>query len=111
VGEALVEAVADTEDGEVEVEIRPEEITLHLGEGPQSSARNRLPGTVKEILPYENYHHVIIDCRDFPLKVAVTAQSIEQLGLRPGVEVFTFFKATAVKVLQPNQLGGDAHGR
>ncbi|MFQ6033626.1 MAG: helix-turn-helix domain-containing protein [Candidatus Bipolaricaulia bacterium] len=103
IGSTQLEIVSDAGAGEVALGIRPEEITLHLGEGPQSSARNGLPGVIEEILPHGNYYHAVIDCRNFRLKVAVTARSIAGLGLRPGVEVFASFKATAVRIFKQRE--------
>ena len=100
VGGTQLEVVTDMRAGKVTVGIKPEEITLLLGKVPQSSARNRLPGVIKEILPYRNYYYAVIDCRDFQLRVAVTARSIAGLGLRPGARVLASFKATAARVLE-----------
>lgn len=100
VGRVQIEVVTEMEKGGVTIGIEPEEIILHLDDPPRSSARNSLPGVIKEILPYRTYYHALIDCGDFQLKAAVTARSIAELGLRPGVWVFASFKATAARVFK-----------
>ncbi|HIC96338.1 TPA: helix-turn-helix domain-containing protein [Candidatus Bipolaricaulota bacterium] len=100
VGDTRLEVVTEIGKGEVIVGIGPEEITLHLDKPPRSSARNSLPGVIKEILSYRNYYYVVIDCGDFQLKAAVTARSLAELGLRPGERVLASFKATAARVLE-----------
>lgn len=81
----------------VVVGVRPEDITLFLSdEGfSNSSARNRLKGTIKDILERSNYNLAELDCKSFTLKVAITDTSLKKMDLKEGVEVYATFKATA----------------
>jgi molybdopterin-binding protein len=77
--------------------LRPADLTLFLSdEGfSDSSARNRLKGTIKDILERSNYYLAELDCESFTLKVAITDTSLKKMDLKKGVEVYATFKATA----------------
>lgn len=101
-GARRVEVVGDAEPGErVRVAIRPEDVTLAgAGESwPATSVRNRLDGTVSAVVASTPSVRVVVDC-GFPLVVAVTARSVQELGLRPGVTVTAAFKASAVHLIR-----------
>jgi tungstate transport system ATP-binding protein len=86
-----LEAVTDHRMGaEVQVCIRPEEVTISL-QPPSSSARNSfsLSGP---------YARVEIDC-GFTLVALITRRSAEELGLKVGQQAHASFKATAVHVI------------
>jgi molybdopterin-binding protein len=96
-----LEVAAPAHPGErVRLGIRPEDVTL--GQAPEgtgrSSARNHLTGTVVRVTP-GSPARVLVDV-GFPLVAAVTARSIEDLGLRPGAPVTAVFKASAVHVIR-----------
>jgi tungstate transport system ATP-binding protein len=80
--------------------LRPEEVTLLAAtEAPlSSSARNRFPARVVEIIPWGVALKVHLDC-GFPLVAFITRPSVEILGLRAGGTVVATFKATAVHVI------------
>ena len=82
---------------EVKIGLRPEDITLFLSdEGlTDSSARNRIKGTIKRVEDYENYNMVTVNCGSFVLEVAITDTSLEKMDLKPGKDVYATFKATA----------------
>jgi len=102
VGGRTLEVTADARVGErVRVAIRPEDVTL-LAAGdpwPASSMRNRLDGAVRAVVPSAPYVRVVLDC-GFPLVAAVTARSVSDLGLAPGVAVTALFKASAAHLIR-----------
>ena len=87
-------------DEPVRVAIRPEDVTLvAAGEAlPASTARNHLVGVVTAITPSTPHMLVVVDC-GFPLVAAVTARSIADLALAPGVCVTAVFKASAAHLI------------
>ena len=76
--------------------IRPENIILSTEAFP-SSARNVVECTVQEVVKLGSVHQVKTNRG---LNVAVTQQSVEEFGLKPGSRVYASFKATAVHVIQ-----------
>jgi molybdate transport system ATP-binding protein len=86
--------------GELTLVVYPREVTLSLAP-PVGSARNILHGFVEELVPEPpagEEMRVLLDS-DPPLAAEVTRQAADELGLRPGLEVYAAFKATAVTVL------------
>jgi tungstate transport system ATP-binding protein len=85
---------------QVRLGIRPEDVTLAqpAGDAGRSSARNQLAGTVIRVTP-GSPARVLVDV-GFPLVAAVTARSVEELGLRAGVAVTAVFKASAAHVIR-----------
>ena len=66
----------------------------------QMSARNRLPGTVTEVVRGEAAAKVTIRVGDNHVVVAlITRESADELGLEVGKEVTALVKATDVMVL------------
>jgi tungstate transport system ATP-binding protein len=101
VGPHVVEAVAeDALPEDVLVVLRPEDVTLSAsGETPSaSSARNRLPGTIRRITSLGHQARVSVDC-GFPLVALITKQSLDDLGLAVGQETTATFKAHAVHLI------------
>jgi molybdate transport system ATP-binding protein len=78
--------------------IRGENVTLETGRAGQSSARNNLRGTVKEISPTGSLMKVVVDV-GFEIVALVTRQAVMDMGLCPGGEVFVAFKASAVHLI------------
>ncbi|HOP08937.1 MAG TPA: ABC transporter ATP-binding protein [Candidatus Methanofastidiosa archaeon] len=76
--------------------IRPEDIVI--GSGELTSARNRFRGTISSMEYHGFFNLLRIDC-GFPVVVAVTMQSINDMGLEVGSEVGVFFKSTALHVV------------
>ena len=64
----------------------------------QQSIRNELPGTVKKILSDKVLSEVIIETALGEIASVITTSSVEQMGLKPGDEVFALVKATNVSV-------------
>jgi molybdate transport system ATP-binding protein len=90
---------ADSEGEQFHVCIRGEDVTLEKGRAEQSSARNHLRGTVREIAPSGILTKVLVDV-GFDLVALVTRQAVEDLGLTPGSQVYGVFKASAVHLIR-----------
>jgi molybdate transport system ATP-binding protein len=93
----LVTAMTQDTGGELFAVISPEQVTLSR-EAPEGSARNRISGTIAEILPEPPYgERVRVVIGPAPAFVAeVTAGAAEQLQLRVGMPIHATFKATSV---------------
>ncbi len=89
--------VVTTLSGTVSVAIRPEELILSR-ERFASSAVNVFCGVVERVVPAERGEVLVYVDVGLPLAAAVTEQSVERLGLRPGERVMVTCKATAVAV-------------
>jgi molybdate transport system ATP-binding protein len=101
VGGRTLEVSSDAVAGaRVRVCIRPEDVTLAPASEPhtRSTARNHLAGTIATVTPAASHVRVVVDC-GFALVAAVTARSIEELALAPGVRVTALFKASAAHLL------------
>ncbi len=62
-----------------------------------TSARNTYRGTIIEIRKSNHCAEVRIDI-GIPLTARITISSVEELGLKPGQEIFAAFKASAVRL-------------
>ena len=67
--------------------IRGDEITLHVGPAPDSSARNTLPGVITEIADHGVLSHVTIATGSARLIAVITRSSVAHLGLAIGSSV------------------------
>jgi molybdenum ABC transporter ATP-binding protein len=88
------------EPGPVSVTLHPWEVTLSVAP-PAGSARNSLPGRVRETLPLGGRVRVSLTLAGAgaPVLVAeITPQAEEALGLREGQTLYATFKATALQV-------------
>ncbi|HXE56871.1 MAG TPA: ABC transporter ATP-binding protein [Gemmatimonadales bacterium] len=86
-------------DDDVFVAVSPREVTL-FREPPAASARNVFRGRIVELAPEPprgERVRVLLATRP-PLVAEVTADAVEALGLREGVEVHAAFKASGVAV-------------
>jgi molybdate transport system regulatory protein len=86
----------------VQVSVRADAVTLQAGaEAPEpdaTSARNRLAGTVEAVDAGDAVATVAVDVgAEAALSALVTTDSVERLGLAPGVDVVASFKATATR--------------
>lgn len=95
---ALVPPEADN----VQVSIRADAVTLQSPDSApmdaETSARNRLTGTVQTVERGESIATVTIDVgAERPLTALVTARSVELLDLEPGVDVVASLKATTIR--------------
>ena len=66
--------------------------------GRQLSARNRMAGTVRSVEVDGVMALVEIEAGPFLITAAVTRDSVEELGLAPGVQATATVKATSVMV-------------
>ncbi|HWQ29089.1 MAG TPA: ABC transporter ATP-binding protein, partial [Dehalococcoidia bacterium] len=80
--------------------VRPEDVALApAGEGlPSGSARNRLPGVVRQVTSLGPDARVLVDC-GFTLVARVTRRSLGELGIDVGSPVVASFKATSVHLI------------
>ena len=95
------------EDGErVRAALDPEAI-LVARERFDSSARNVLRATVERVRPRAALPRDRLTVRvgALRLRVAVTEEALVQLGLRPGVPVWLYVKATALRRVAPSIRG------
>jgi len=65
----------------------------------QLSTRNRLPGTITEVIKGEAAAKVTLQVGDNHIVALITRESADELGLEPGKEVTTLVKATDVMIL------------
>lgn len=86
--------------GDVVATLHAEDVILS-GEPFASSARNCLPGTVSEIIPFGSTVQVILDV-GFPLTALLTRESCRDRHLEPGSNVYATFKKPAVHVIPVN---------
>jgi molybdate transport system ATP-binding protein len=103
VGTVRLAALAEglpVEADDVLVSIRAEDvILLRQDEGVRTSARNRLPGIVRAIVPAGATLRVELDC-GFPLVALLTRQAVEELGLAPGERACALIKAPHVHLIR-----------
>jgi molybdopterin-binding protein len=66
--------------------------------GSQFSARNRFPGTIRSVEVDGVMALVEIVAGDFLVTAAITRDSVEELGLAPGMAATATVKATSVMV-------------
>jgi molybdopterin-binding protein len=71
--------------------------------GGAFSARNRMPGVVRSVEVDGVMALVEIEAGPFLITAAVTRDSVEELGLAPGVEATATVKATSVMVARGGQ--------
>jgi molybdate transport system ATP-binding protein len=103
VGSAHLKCVDTGESGPVLACIRAEDVAVTREAHLDSSARNRVAGTVREVSIEGPLARIEIDC-GFQLVALVTAQSAAELDLRPGENVCAVVKATNVHLLLQEEL-------
>lgn len=62
------------------------------------SARNLLPGVVKEIKKGATTAHVAIDVNGLIVTASITNEAVDELGLRQGAKVHAIVKSSDVMV-------------
>ena len=87
-------------DAEVLLTVRADAVTLHdpghVRDPDETSARNRLAGTVLDVDTAESVAVVTVDVGTAaPLSAIVTTESVDRLSLSPGRDAVGSFKATA----------------
>ncbi|EJG06529.1 ABC transporter related protein [Methanofollis liminatans DSM 4140] len=79
--------------------IKPEDITLHLVDGSQISARNVLDGTIARMTAFGPLTRLTVEC-GIPFSVLITWKSAGEMGIAEGSRVRISFKASAVHVVE-----------
>jgi molybdate transport system regulatory protein len=64
----------------------------------KTSARNQLKGTIKKIIEGKVNDEVVIDVAGNTLKAVITRESVNDMGLAIGQEVYAIIKASFVMV-------------
>ena len=67
----------------------------------QTSIRNRLTGTVREIVSDKVVSEVILETAAGTISAVITTRSVEELGLKVGDQIHAIIKATSVSVERP----------
>ena len=98
-GGKTLEVISDcAERDRVFVCVRPEDVTVS-GNPDAGSMRNHFGARIISVEPWRLEFKVGLDC-GFSLMASVTKQSVEGLGLKPGMDVFASFKATAAHLIK-----------
>ncbi|MDP2983627.1 MAG: ABC transporter ATP-binding protein [Candidatus Latescibacter sp.] len=98
-GANSIEAVSELEkDDEVYICIRPEDVVVSK-QRESSSARNNFRGVITGIEPWKLAFKLNVDC-GFSLVASITRQSMEDMDLKIGREVYISFKATALHLIK-----------
>ena len=98
-GENIIEAVSDLKkDDEVYICLRPEDIVVSKQQ-ESNSARNNFKGVLTGVEPWKLAFKLSVDC-GFSLAAYVTKQSVEDMNLKIGGEVYVSFKATALHLIK-----------
>jgi len=92
-----IEVATDAEDGEGNMIIKSEDITISKSRS-ETSARNLFKGIITDIEPARLGVEISVDIGS-NLAVMITRNSMEKMKLKPGVDVWINFKATSVKFL------------
>ena len=99
-GDTEIFAVGQAPIGElVSFAVRPEDVIIFASDAdiPDSTARNRIIGTVTEIEPRGASTYVTIEAPGLAVAASVSRASVRDLELQEGSEVAAVFKATAVR--------------
>ena len=67
----------------------------------QSSIRNRLRGTVREIISDKVVSEVIVETAAGTLSAVITTRSVQELQLQPGDPIDAIIKSTSVSIERP----------
>lgn len=70
----------------------------------QLSTRNRLPGTITEVVKDDLTAKVTLQVGDNHVVALITRESCEELGLEPGKPATALVKATSVMLLSNESL-------
>ena len=99
VGGSTLEVISGCAAGDkVLVCVRPEAVSVSKA-AEANSMRNHFRGRIISAEPWRLEHRLSIDC-GFNLIAAVTKRSLDDMGLKPGDEVFASFKATAAHLIR-----------
>ena len=93
-GGLVIQAPEPVEPGTF-LSISPGHVLLGVAE-PATSARNRFPGRIVAMQPFDYGYLVTVACAGATLAAVVTRGSVDELELAPGREVWAYFKVSAV---------------
>ncbi|MDO9088485.1 MAG: ABC transporter ATP-binding protein [Anaerolineaceae bacterium] len=95
-----LEVVGDVQAGQnVFICVRPEHLTLWRDSSVgQSSARNFIKGTIKQITPQGVLDRIVLDC-GFHLVALITRSSTRDMNLSAGMSVGTSFKSSSAHLV------------
>jgi len=82
---------------QLNVVLRPEDVTLALHEIKDISIQNQIEGTIERLIITENKVLCVID-HGFKLIAEVTLATKEKMNLKEGNKIWSLFKAAAVKM-------------
>jgi molybdate transport system ATP-binding protein len=85
--------------GRIHVQFLPQDVILAAEPIAGLSARNRLAGTVRELVALPDRTLVGIDVGQF-LWAEVTAEAVQELAINPGQAIMCLIKTTAVALVQ-----------
>jgi molybdenum ABC transporter ATP-binding protein len=94
-------AADDVPPGPVGLALRPWDVTVSP-QPPDGSARNVLPGRVREVLPMGGRVRLVLDVGpqlSVPLVAEITPQAQDSLVCREGQTLYASFKATALALI------------
>ncbi len=82
---------------------RPDTTTGAVGDDrfpamSHTSIRNRLAGTVREIISDKVVSEVIVETAAGTISAVITTRSVQELGIKPGDEIHAIIKATNVSL-------------
>ncbi len=101
--ELRVPQIAATEGTGVAVEIDASDVSIALSRPMDVSITNRLPGTIIEVeYLAAPYARVTFDLGACPLHALVTWESVERLGLEPGLKAWAMIKTIAITKMNVN---------
>ncbi|MDD5209608.1 MAG: ABC transporter ATP-binding protein [Elusimicrobiales bacterium] len=99
VGAAALEVISECAVGDkVLLCVRPEAVSVSKA-AEANSMRNHFRGKIISMEPWRLEYKISLDC-GFNLIAAVTKRSLDEMGLKPGDEVFASFKATAAHLIR-----------
>jgi molybdate transport system ATP-binding protein len=96
-GEMKVPGVALAEGTAVAVRIEERDVAIALSRPMDVSVTNRLPGRIVDVLALDKpFVRVAIDLGGAVIAALVTAESVDRLGLEPGLNVWAMIKTVAI---------------
>lgn len=104
-----VPQVAQAPGSAVTVTIVERDVAIALTRPMDVSVTNRLPGRIVTVEPLERpYVRVRIDLGGAEIAALVTAESVDRLGLEPGLAVWALIKSVAIGPEAVTDAGGAA---
>jgi molybdate transport system ATP-binding protein len=96
-GELRVPLVTAPIDSGVRLTIDARDVSIALSRPMDVSITNRIPGTIVAIEPLAlPYFRVTLDLGSTRLDALVTKESVERLGLEPGLRAWAMIKTVAI---------------